>query len=335
MHFASGRPAGMPATPGSIGQFGVGMKRALFKFGRHFVVRSATSGETWAVDVDVDKWEADPDDWHFKWAEFADGDEISKAKPGTDIVVDRLRPEVAARFATVQFVNDISGLIKTKHRQFIASGLSISVNDSHLDATSLYMLVAGGLQPGVETLSFGKTRSETVKVRIVVGVGTSSPREAGWYVICNGRVILEHDRRGVTGWGVVENEQGRTNIPSYHNQFAHADQDNPIWQKHLIDMIQIMRPVINFLNELDKDVEEFTSEDSPLFEPNKQSVSHKGGDVHSKGGISCARARHSQESSAIGWDTILETREGCSVSSRTPLTSTLLERSANGRSTWC
>ena len=28
---------------------------------------------------------------------------------------------------------------------------------------------------------------------------------------------------------------------------------------------QIMRPVIDFLNELDKDVEEFTSEDSPLL----------------------------------------------------------------------
>ena len=43
--FRFGRPAGTPASPGSIGQFGVGMKRALFKFGRHFVSRSATSGE--------------------------------------------------------------------------------------------------------------------------------------------------------------------------------------------------------------------------------------------------------------------------------------------------
>lgn len=286
--FRFGRPAGTPATPGSIGQFGVGMKRALFKFGRHFVVRSATSEETWAVDVDVDQWEADPDDWHFKWAEFGNADEISKRKPGTDIIVDHLRPEVAARFATVQFINDISGLIKSKHRQFIANGLSISVNDSHLDATSLYMLVANGLQPGVETLTFGKTRAETVKVRIVVGVGPSSPRDAGWYVICNGRVILEHDRRGVTGWGVVENEQGRTNIPSYHNQFARfrgivsfdcldaarlpwnttktdVDQDSPIWQKTFERMVEMMRPVIDFLNELDKDVEEFTSEDSPLL----------------------------------------------------------------------
>jgi Histidine kinase-, DNA gyrase B-, and HSP90-like ATPase len=286
--FRFGRPPGTPTTPNSIGQFGVGMKRALFKFGRHFVVRSATSKETWAVDVDVDEWEANPDDWHFKWATFENGDEISKQKPGTDIVVDRLRTEVGARFNTIQFVNDISGLIKSKHRQFIAGGLSISVNDTHLDATNLYLLVGNALQPGVETMTFGKVRRDTVKVRIVVGVGVSSPRDAGWYVICNGRVILEHDRRAVTGWGLVENEQGRTIIPSYHNQFARfrgivsfdcpdagrlpwnttktdVDQDSLIWQKTFERMIDMMRPVINFLNELDKDVDEFTSDESPML----------------------------------------------------------------------
>jgi len=287
--FRFGRAPGTPSIPNSIGQFGVGMKRALFKFGRHFVVRSATSDETWAVDVDVDDWESKPDDWHFDWADFANGSEISRRKPGTDIVVDRLRPEVATRFGIAQFENDLTGLIKSKHRQFIADGLSISVNGTHLAATSLYLLVSNALQPGVETMSFGKSKNEIVKVRIVVGVGPSSPRDAGWYVICNGRVILEHDRRTVTGWGLVENEQGRTIIPSYHNQFARfrgivsfdcsdsarlpwntpktdVDQDSPIWQKTFERMIEMMRPVIDFLNELDKDVGEFTSEESPLLD---------------------------------------------------------------------
>ena len=39
--FKFGRPDAAVRTPHSIGQFGVGMKRVLFKFGRHFVVRSS------------------------------------------------------------------------------------------------------------------------------------------------------------------------------------------------------------------------------------------------------------------------------------------------------
>ena len=48
--FKFGRPDQSTRTPHSIGQFGVGMKRALFKFGRHFVVKSQTSDESWKVE---------------------------------------------------------------------------------------------------------------------------------------------------------------------------------------------------------------------------------------------------------------------------------------------
>jgi hypothetical protein len=41
--FRFGRAPGAGQTPYSIGQFGVGMKRALFKFGRAFSVTSATA----------------------------------------------------------------------------------------------------------------------------------------------------------------------------------------------------------------------------------------------------------------------------------------------------
>jgi hypothetical protein len=47
--FRFGRAEGMERIPGSIGQFGVGMKRALFSFGRNYVVESATerTGSAW------------------------------------------------------------------------------------------------------------------------------------------------------------------------------------------------------------------------------------------------------------------------------------------------
>lgn len=289
--FRFGRPTGTPTTPHSIGQFGVGMKRALFKFGDHFTVRSATTTETWAIEVDVKKWVADTDNWHFRWSNFGKESSISKSAPGTDITVTKLRPEVADRFGSQQFVNGIVSLIKSKHRQFLSSGLTISINDTHVTATDVYLLKSDKLQPGVDTLKFGSGKS-SVQVKIVVGLGPSSPREAGWYVICNGRVILDADRRERTGWGLIEqsaNSESRVAIPSYHNQFARfrgivsfdsqdaaqlpwnttktdIDDGNIVWQKAFQRMTEMMRPVITFLNELDKDIDEHSRDGSPLLD---------------------------------------------------------------------
>ena len=47
-------------TSGAIGQFGVGMKRALFKFGQRFKVYSATTDQSWGIDVNVENWERAP-----------------------------------------------------------------------------------------------------------------------------------------------------------------------------------------------------------------------------------------------------------------------------------
>ncbi|MDW9573364.1 hypothetical protein GOA73_08235 [Sinorhizobium meliloti] len=286
--FRFGRPSGAKVTPHSIGQFGVGMKRALFKFGRHFTVRSATIDEEWAVDVDVPKWE-EATGWSFPWASFGDGGKISKASPGTEILVTNLRPEVAAKFSTQNFQNAIVGLVKSKHRQFISLGLEVRVNGTRIDATNLSLLLNKDLKPGVDYLTFFGDDPPQVDVKIIVGVGASLPREAGWYVICNGRVVLEADRRSNTGWGFVEEETSRLIMPTFHNQFARfrgivsfdcedsskvpwnttktdIDQDSLVWRQTFERMMEMMRPVITFLNELDKDIDENTREKSPLLD---------------------------------------------------------------------
>jgi hypothetical protein len=287
--FKIGRPRGTPRTPHSIGQFGVGMKRALFKFGNHFVVRSATDNDAWSVDVNVPEWEEAPG-WQFPWAEFTEDEDISNANPGTDILVTDLRPEVRAKFSTKLFEKLVIDLIKSKHRQFISGGLAVKVNKQHLDATSLYMLVKDReLGPATDELLFQDDGESEVKVRIVTGVGSSAPREAGWYVVCNGRVVLEADRSNRTGWGLIEEQSNSILMPSFHNQFARfrgivtfdsddsarvpwnttktdVDHDDPIWQKTFGRMMEMMRPVITFLNELDNDIDEHSREHSPLLD---------------------------------------------------------------------
>ena len=78
-------------------------------------------------------------------------------------------------------------------------------------------------------------------------------------------------------------------IPSFHNQFARfrgivtfdsddsarvpwnttktdVDQDNPVWRMTFGRMMEMMRPVISFLNDLDNDIDEHTKDHSPLHE---------------------------------------------------------------------
>ena len=111
-----------------------------------------------------------------------------------------------------------------------------------------------------------------VRVRLVCGIGESQPGEAGWDVLCNGRTVLKSDQTPVTGWGGSADQR----IPSYHNQFARfrgfayfdckdasrvpwtttktgLDQDSPVWRSARQRMISMMRPVIDFLNDLDSE----------------------------------------------------------------------------------
>jgi hypothetical protein len=288
--FRFGRPAGTPRTSHSIGQFGVGMKRALFKFGHQFQVRSSTAEDSWAIDVDVLEWEVQ-EKWNFQWAEFVSDVNVSTTTPGTEIIVGSLRKEVAARFSTKNFENSIIQLIKSKHRQFISSGLKISVNGQHIDAVSLFLLMTDDsrFRPGTDELVYTYPDGIQTKVRIIVGIGQSAPREAGWYVVCNGRVVLEANRTNSTGWGLVEEASNTVQVPSFHNQFARfrgivsfdsddsscvpwnttktdVDQDNPVWQLTFTRMKELMRPVITFLNELDTDIDEHTRDHSPMLD---------------------------------------------------------------------
>src|SRR5439155_1583690 len=53
--FRFGRPGEFPPAKHSIGQFGIGMKRALFKMGNKFRVESSTERSRFVVEVDVNK----------------------------------------------------------------------------------------------------------------------------------------------------------------------------------------------------------------------------------------------------------------------------------------
>lgn len=272
--FRIGRPPGMTATPNSVGQFGVGMKRALFKFGRIFEVNSKTANEAFDLRVNVDQWVTDDKSWKFKFDSTEAGLDNAPDNCGTTITVTGLREDVATTFGQDYFRIQLTREIQSAEQEYIDRGLRITVNQKTLIATPWQLAVGSGMQPANDQFEISAPGQEPVHVRIFAGTAESSPQQAGWYVFCNGRMVLEGDQSSATGWSSL----GPTDVPKYHNQFARfrgfvffdckdarrlpwnttktgVDTDSAIFQSVRLRMIDAMRPVITFLNDLDAERE--------------------------------------------------------------------------------
>ena len=266
--FRFGRPSDAPDTPNSIGQFGIGMKRALFKLGTRFSVESATADEHFQLEVNVDEWRQS-DRWNFPNATHQPTPR-DDGQVGTDIEVQDLHDSVREEFSRQHFQTELGEVLSRIHQSSMSHGLAINLNGIPVDVDVLTLLQSGELKPARLSLTLDEDTDKPVHVEIYAGIEASSPAEAGWYIYCNGRLILGPDRAMTTGWG----EGAGKTIPQYHNQFARfrgyvffesADVAKLPWKttKEGVDeghhmyravrprMIALMRPVINFLNALD------------------------------------------------------------------------------------
>lgn len=272
--FRFGRAKGMTATPGSVGQFGVGMKRALFKFGHKFEVLSKTHSDRFELRVDVDAWEQEEGAWRFAFDESETGLNLNEEETGTDIVVTPLRPDAKSQFGSISFRNSLGRQIEAAQQQYIDRNLRIVFDGKTLLATPWQLLRGQGIEP-MHSQSDIELAKGIVKRRIFAGIGRSSPQEAGWYVFCNGRMILSADQSRLTGWERGDDEESVT-VPKFHGQFARfrgyvfldaedasllpwnttktgVDADTDVWRNTYSEMRRAMRPIIDFLNKLDSE----------------------------------------------------------------------------------
>ncbi|HEX8126866.1 MAG TPA: ATP-binding protein [Allosphingosinicella sp.] len=271
--FRFGRAKGMAATPGSVGQFGVGMKRALFKFGHGFEVVSTTATDHFELRVNVDEWEQEEGPWRFAFDKAEDGLKNSIGKTGTSITSSPLRSDASAQFGSSIFQNSLAREIQSAQQQYIDRNLRIVVNGKTLIATAWKLAEGAGIEPLYIEDFVDLPEGGRVNRRIYAGVADSSPEAAGWYVFCNGRMILEADQSRTTGWERGADEQG-VSIPKFHGQFARfrgyvfldsedpsllpwnttktgVDADTDVWRNTYSLLRTSMRPVIDFLNKLD------------------------------------------------------------------------------------
>lgn len=273
--FKFGRAEGFRRTSHSVGQFGIGMKRALFKMGDYFSVLSVEPEYSFRVDVDVPAWADDDVNWDFDIADLVVGPHPDEAT-GTKITVDALEPAIAATFGQEAFVGKLRNDIRVVQQHPMRLGLRISLNGEAIIPTEWQLKEGEGISPAYRRYEDDLGAESPLDTRLYAGVGDSSKAHAGWYVFCNGRCILEADQEAITGWDAVTAEG--VNVPKYHGQFARfrgyafLDSDDPsilpwnttktgldvesdAYRRLFGRLIEITRPVIDFLNSLDAETD--------------------------------------------------------------------------------
>lgn len=268
--FRFGRPADIPLTPGSIGRFGIGMKRALFKLGKKFKVESTAARSHFILDVDVEEWQQkDEPEWGF---EFTSHDDALKTVPVSErrtiIHVEPIFESVSERFALENFITGLIQDIELRHLYSIEHGLKISVNGHLLKSKELQVLESKQIRTAYWEYTYPNDGKDVI-VKLYAGIGESDLDAGGWYVFCNGRLVMGPGQSLVTGWG----EKSPIKIPKYHNQYdrfrgfafldsldagklpwnttkTSVDVDSPQYIAVRLEMLKLMRPVIDFLNKV-------------------------------------------------------------------------------------
>jgi hypothetical protein len=252
-------------TGPGLSVYGVGLKRAIFKLGRIIKVESHTKEDGFVVHVDVDDWSSEEkkDDWTFPIERQAPA--TTEDNAGTSVIVSNLNREVIMRLNDGTLITNLKQMIASTYPLFLREYVFLSIND--IPVAPLPMSTTAG--EGVEPSSL-KFEEDGVKVLITAGLaekigGEWNQDRAGWYVICNGRVVVWADKTDLTGWG--------SGGPQYQPKFRGflglvfffsnnpetlpwtttkrgLNKESRIYQIAIKKMVLVGRPVLDFLNEL-------------------------------------------------------------------------------------
>jgi hypothetical protein len=190
--------------PGYLGVYGIGLKRALFKIGKSFHITSKTTDTGFTCDLNVSEW-LKKDDTLDAWKIPLTPVEAarSKASAGTLIRVSDLYDAVKLRLKDPTFETALNKTIMKTYAFFLNKHVSVKVRGERIEP---FEIPIGKLKKG--QASFEKFERDGVLVRIFATVARADKEghfpadSAGWYIVCNGRIVLASDKSAATGWGV-------------------------------------------------------------------------------------------------------------------------------------
>ena len=226
--FKMGPPRDRSDDPaGTVGVYGIGMKRAIFKLGRHCLISSRNGDDQYEVKISP-IWMRNEDAWQIP-VQAAD---VDMSEDGTAIYIKELNPGIADTFGESgeKFEAELMQLIATHYAYIIEKGFEVTVNSNPVMPRTTKIVFADQGVNGSDVVRPFIFEAEVDGVEIYLAAGFTRPIptenelmdeqeaarrssvDAGWTILCNDRVVVYCDRSELTGWG----EAG---VPRYHTQF--------------------------------------------------------------------------------------------------------------------
>ncbi len=255
-----------PAIAGQLGIYGVGLKRAAFKMGRRLRMVSRAAEDGFSLDWDIESWgdhDDDLEDWTIPIRKVSAMRKT--ASRGTKIVIERLRSEVQAVLASPEFDGRLWERIASTYTWFLDTYLTVTVNGRRVPPSRIPIGRSDEVTPAMELVTIGGVQVNLWAGVTDRGLKGREERNAGWYVMCNGRVVVAADKTDLTGWG-------GGSAPQWHDKyrgfvglafFTSSDalalpwtttkrgihRESPAYVAVLNRMRALARPVLQFLSQ--------------------------------------------------------------------------------------
>ena len=259
--FRLGRP---PATGSStLGVYGIGLKRAVFKMGDDVLIESRHKDGGFRVRLNVPTWLRNDTNWALPVEALPAA--RSQSKAGTRILVKELRPEIGMRVGDPATLRRLRDYIASTYSLFLGKFLSVELNGHRVEPDPI------PLGQSEEVLA-ARTELTQGDVHVELFAGLAERRDddwqmdtAGWYILCNGRVVVAANKDQLTGWGVlgpqfVSKYRGFVGVAFFFSENPGSlpwtttkrglNRESEVFQITRREMASAAKPVIRFLNNM-------------------------------------------------------------------------------------
>lgn len=262
----------------SIGQFGIGMKRAFFKLGNHIHVKSIAATSQFELTIDVNEWLKSPKKWEFEFDKDTLKEGVTNAddKTGLEITITDLSSDSVTSFDDKTFIDMLQKEIALEHMINISKGLKIKIGTLELKATEITLINDDNIKP-----TYWQKVEKDSSVRILAGISTKDPEDGGWYIFCNDRLIIGKNKTEETVWTGSKGD----GVPLWHAQYFRfrgyvffeakdssklpwnttktgMDSDSPYFKEVRSKMISMTRSVMGLLDKLKEEKEKDNPEEN-------------------------------------------------------------------------
>lgn len=275
--FMFGKPINYESTNHSIGRFGIGMKRAIFKMGNHFKLETTHTKSNSIMDIDIKDW-LENSQWEFQTSIEDVDTEVINTK--TVITITDLHPNISDEFNSEYFLKKLKDDLAFTYSLILNKKFKILINDESINNKEFKIINDTNLMPEIINFTFPleeKDEDKLINIKIIAGVSKERDlKEGGWYIFCNDRLILEADKTNITGW---ENND----LPKYHPDFAYfrgyvffdsknaellpwtttktgLNSDSSVYKATSFEMKKALKKIISFLRERAKQESKFKKE---------------------------------------------------------------------------